>query len=106
MPIEYKQFRSSPDPEDGQPWYELDVDLEAREVTVIDDRDGGTEFDMTDVRSSIDDVDVSQPARMAVTEDGQLIAYNLDDHDVPPLRAHLADWDGDDTLTVLEFVEE
>jgi hypothetical protein len=105
MEINKREIASVKSAEDGLPWYDVDVDRQTRTLRVVDDRDGSTEFDMSDVSVAIDDVDLSRPAAAGVTQDGDLIAWNRGDPSIPPLRAHLAFWDGEGTLTILDFVE-
>lgn len=103
--IEYEEIRSESARDSPKPWYELEVNADTKEIRVVDDRDGGTEFDTSGMRARLSDVDLSKPAAIGVTESGELLAWNLDE-DVGALRAHLAWWDGGETLTVLQFLEE
>lgn len=101
MDIETTQIRSSADPSDPQPWYDLAVDQ--GDLVIRDDRDGVPDVDLSGKRVSID------------TSDDRVIAVKMDgsvDQFVPGdgsdiLRAHLAWYDSEaDTITILEFAEK
>ncbi|APX98284.1 hypothetical protein BB347_15000 [Natronorubrum daqingense] len=109
MNVEYREIASSSDPSDSHPWYDLAVDEEAGTLRIVEEADGGLDAAIPSGEETIgegSDVDTDSDLIVALTQEGDLITYNTDATEVPPLRAHLAWYDATtDTLEVLEFVE-
>lgn len=115
--VKTKQITSVKDPDDGHPWYDVQINSGLPEVA--SDNDGGTSFDMSDVSASTPPFSslpspaasaMAEDAVYAVTESGEFIAYepgrDLSEQGIS-LRAHLAWYDSSsDEFTVLDFVEK
>lgn len=104
MPWTRQQIRSDPDPNSSQPWYEFGLEEGNARVEVTADKDAGLGADMTGSVLDLGSVNPTEPFRVAITEDGNLITYQMGE-DVPPLRAHLSPATTVQDLTLYEFVE-
>lgn len=104
MPWARQQIKSISNPENSQPWYEFDLGEEADSVTIVTDNDAGLEADMAGGRLDLRHVNPSEPFRIAITEDGEFIGYQMG-NEAPPLRTHLSPPTTVQDLTLYEFVE-
>lgn len=114
MPIERTPIVSNPGPDEGHPWYEMQVNLDLPDAApphagiaslrITRDADGGYPGDNRNVTADLTQLDMTEDAFIATREDGSIVVDHADQV-YDDLRAHLAWWHADtETLEVLEFI--